>query len=321
MQINNWKHQLNVEMRLLFVLLCTCVLGSLYFYGVDQTRQIQARKNELISTLPNSFADISLVARNAVVYVPNEDMILFARHELSTRPLASLTKIMTSYVAMREMDTTLPIVIDEESTDVYGNEGLEAGDEWLLPELIKFTMTVSSNDATEAIKRNYDARVGTQGESLFIRKMNELAQEQGFATMTFNSASGLDDEGIPSAKGSALDTAKLFGMAFNSYPSVFLASGTFESTYKTLGNKEHLAYNRNPLTKKWHLLASKTGYTTAAGGNLAVMTDFGTGTPIVIVVLGSTELGRFQDIDTLLTHTQEYVSAVYERGLKWKDLK
>ena len=45
--------------------------------------------------------------------------------------------------------------------------------------------------------------------------------------------------------------------------------------------------------------ASKTGYTDRAGGNLAVIVDISVGHPIVIVVLGSTRQGRFQDIDVL----------------------
>ena len=46
-------------------------------------------------------------------------------------------------------------------------------------------------------------------------------------------------------------------------------------------------------------MASKTGYTDAAGGNLAVLVNLNVNKPIVIVVLGSTVDGRFQDVNRL----------------------
>ena len=44
------------------------------------------------------------------------------------------------------------------------------------------------------------------------------------------------------------------------------------------------------------MIASKTGFTNLAGGNLAIVFDAGFMHPIAIVVLGSTIDGRFSDI-------------------------
>jgi D-alanyl-D-alanine carboxypeptidase len=52
-----------------------------------------------------------------------------------------------------------------------------------------------------------------------------------------------------------------------------------------------------------NLLLSKTGFTDLAGGNLVVVYDAGINHPVAIVVLGSTEEGRFTDVKTLLNAT------------------
>jgi D-alanyl-D-alanine carboxypeptidase len=51
------------------------------------------------------------------------------------------------------------------------------------------------------------------------------------------------------------------------------------------------------------LVASKTGTTDLAGGNLVVAFDPEIGRPIVISVLGSTEDGRFTDMEKLVSKT------------------
>jgi D-alanyl-D-alanine carboxypeptidase len=57
-----------------------------------------------------------------------------------------------------------------------------------------------------------------------------------------------------------------------------------------------------------NILASKTGFTDLAGGNLAVIIDPSLNRPILIVVLGSTKEGRFQDVSNLAQKTIEYLS-------------
>ena len=52
------------------------------------------------------------------------------------------------------------------------------------------------------------------------------------------------------------------------------------------------------------VLASKTGYTTLAGGNLVVAFDAGVDRPIIVVVLGSTHQGRFYDVLKLVEATR-----------------
>jgi len=80
-------------------------------------------------------------------------------------------------------------------------------------------------------------------------------------------------------------------------------------TRTSLNNRSYKVYNTNQLTDDIPLLiGSKTGFTETAGGNLVVAFDAGLAHPVIIVVLGSTPEGRFNDIKTLIDATLQYAS-------------
>ncbi len=56
-------------------------------------------------------------------------------------------------------------------------------------------------------------------------------------------------------------------------------------------------------------MASKTGFSDLAGGNLAVVYDAGINHPIVAVILGSTYTDRFIDMVELIKATNIYLSS------------
>jgi D-alanyl-D-alanine carboxypeptidase len=71
-----------------------------------------------------------------------------------------------------------------------------------------------------------------------------------------------------------------------------------------------LASNTNiSATETAGLIASKTGFTDLAGGNLAVAINHDLNHPFAIVVLGSTREARFTDVAMLQIALQEYLAA------------
>ncbi|MEX0909775.1 MAG: hypothetical protein WDZ75_00595, partial [Candidatus Paceibacterota bacterium] len=91
------------------------------------------------------------------------------------------------------------------------------------------------------------------------------------------------------------------------YPSILNHSRFGSHSLVSLNGRNFEAENTNQLTRSIPgLLASKTGYTLQAGGNLAVVVDIGFMRPVVIVVLGSTREGRFADVEKLYEITREY---------------
>lgn len=79
-------------------------------------------------------------------------------------------------------------------------------------------------------------------------------------------------------------------------------------TLRSLNDVDHQVKNTNEAVERFPgLIASKTGFTSLAGGNLAVAFEAGPMYPIIIVVLGSTLEERFNDIEKLIWASLEYL--------------
>ena len=85
----------------------------------------------------------------------------------------------------------------------------------------------------------------------------------------------------------------------------FCYSAKFEEIETaTVEGLRHLYHNTNEIIRDLPgLIASKTGFTDAAAGSLAIAFDRGLNQPVVIVVLGSSEAGRFGDVKQLVEAT------------------
>ena len=100
-----------------------------------------------------------------------------------------------------------------------------------------------------------------------------------------------------------ISIATFFAIASMKYPVIF-DSTTHSSSmvpatnYK--GNTLIQAINTNQDIEYINgARMSKTGLTDYAGGNLGIVYDIYMGRPLVLIVLGSTKEGRFQDIEIL----------------------
>lgn len=268
---------------------------------------------------PHPFVQLSLQARAYVVYDVYADKILAASNKDTPMPIASLTKVMTSLVAMESSRTDTRLAIAPQAIETEGDSGLFANESWRLADLVSFTMLTSSNDGADAIASAVGSlwhstpemapvheRVGT-----FVDQMNKRAREIGLVHTSYRNASGLDvSSGVPGGSGSAEDMARLFAYAWEHEPSVFSDTVQREQTFLSEDGFIHAAQNTNSRVEDvYGLLGSKTGYTDLAGGNLGIVYNSGMDHPIVIVVLGSTREGRFDDVEELVDATYEYIAS------------
>lgn len=100
----------------------------------------------------------------------------------------------------------------------------------------------------------------------------------------------------------------LLAKAVKKFPKGFEATRYKSITVASVGNAEYTIANTNAVVDQIPgLVASKTGYTELAGGNLVVLFDAGPQHPIVISVLGSTREGRFTDVLALVDATLSYL--------------
>ncbi|MBI2100920.1 MAG: D-alanyl-D-alanine carboxypeptidase [Candidatus Vogelbacteria bacterium] len=269
-------------------------LAALFFLFlalVDVSRRATpAPAASALSQKPGPFSVLTLEAAAALVYDLNQEQILFAKNPDTQLPIASLTKIITTLVA----------------TEILTPETLVhfIGRVWPLPTLVDYTLVSSSNAAAAAIAAAAEKAINEP----LVDRMNGLARELGLKATRFDNATGLDlSNGQPSAVSTARDITHLFAQILATKPMLLTATSLPEFEPVAIdGIRYHLANTNTAAREIPGLIASKTGYTDAAGGSLAVAFDRGLNQPVIIVVLGSSEAGRFQDLTKIWQATIQY---------------
>jgi D-alanyl-D-alanine carboxypeptidase len=260
------------------------------------------------------FPQIALVAKSAYVWDIQKQKALFALNENESLPLASITKMMTALTAYESLPAATTVQISQNDLNDGQGNGLRVGEKWKLKDLIDFTLTISSNDGALAIAEAgapiASSASTTQNQANdFLMRMNNKAKELGLNNTYFMNQSGLDiSKNVAGAYGSARDVANLFSYIEQNHPELFDATKHPTLKITSLSGITHVIKNTDiALDNIPGLIASKTGLTDLAGGNLAVIFDADFGHPIVIVVLGSTADGRFTDVQALSKATLQYL--------------
>lgn len=294
---------------LLFVSFLTVFFAVTFFFSVRVFEQGGAAQkitetppSQAKIILPDPFQGIALKAEAAYVFDVRTGKVLFARNEEAQLPLASLTKVMTALVASRMPGDTVI--------------AYNTGEEWSLKELLDYTLMVSSNNGASAIAGAGGAILSQKSDGteikdvdLFIKKMNEQANALRLSQTFYLNPSGLDvNETLSGAYGSAKDMTFLFAHILKEEPALMEATTYDSLPFNSLNGTVHTAENTNILAQTIPgLLASKTGYTDLAGGNLVIAFDAGPAHPIIVAVLGSSQEGRFMDVEKLIAASIEKI--------------
>ncbi|MCI0597694.1 serine hydrolase [Candidatus Parcubacteria bacterium] len=255
-----------------------------------------------VAPLPTAFDNIELSAQAAIVYDLITGEVLYEKNAQAQLPLASLTKLLTLYVAVDALSLKTPIPMTAQAIASEGDNGFIAGEMFTLEDLAKLALVGSSNDAAAAIaEAAAEARHATNGTALLAGAAAALGLSQTYAL----NGTGLDEnDALSGAYGSAHDIAILAGEFLKRAPDIAKASLSASVTATSRNGFSYTLQNTNPEALSIPgLLLSKTGYTDLAGGNLAVVFDAGIAHPIAIVVLGSTKDDRFLDVNTLVRAT------------------
>ncbi len=241
-----------------------------------------------------AFDNVNVKAKAYVVYDLIDKKIIASKNENQVLPLASITKIMMAMTALAHNATTTRITINPSSVNGGYDLGLKKNQVWDLDELLKYTLIFSSNNGAQAIAD------GLGGREKFVSQMNTDATTLGLNTLQFTHPAGLDVDNKLGGVGSALEVAKLFGIAIKRFPEILDVTTKLRTTVTASTGKIIGIPNTNQgITEFGDIEASKTGFTDRAGGNLAVIVDITVGHPVVIVVLGSTYSERFTDVENL----------------------
>ena len=299
----------------LFIILLTALIilfvASLIFDLKIDRRDISTPSGAALKTFP----EVELFARAAYVYDVRGQEVLFAKNEDQRLSLASLTKVMSALVASELSPPNSTITIVNGALLAEGDSGLYGGEKWNLKDILDFSLVTSSNDGMRAVALALGAisrSSATEDEIItdFVMEMNRRAGELGLKNTYFWNETGLDETDVKGgAYGTASDMAKLVEYILSNKPELLNATKEISGTFQSLDNFVHVGKNTNSIIDRIPgLVASKTGSTDTAGGNLVIVFDPELGRPIIVSVLGSTPEGRFRDVETLVKAALEYIA-------------
>lgn len=193
---------------------------------------------------------------------------------------ASLTKMMTLYIAFEEIERgrisldTMITVSKHAAAQPPSRLGLRAGQKIQLRYLIRAAAVKSANDAASAI----GDQIGGSTEK-FAQRMTRTARALGMKNTTFKNANGLTAKGHLST---AHDMSILGRHLFYDFPQYY---NIFSRRSANAGMAEVASTNRRFLDSYKGADGIKTGYTEPAGFNLTASAERG-GVRIIASVFG-----------------------------------
>ena len=243
----------------------------------------------LVSSGPVQASAPPVQAQAYVVQSSVDGRTLAARDADTTRPMASLTKLMTVLVALERLSLDEVVTVPAAAARVGESSlDLDAGERRPVRDLVIGARVPRANDAATALAI---AAAGSVPD--FVAAMNRKARELGLSGTRYRNPHGLDEAGHVST---ARDVAKLLRAAVRS-PVIRRYAGLARAT---LSDGRAVESTDNLIATVPEIVAGKTGHTAGAGWSQVALARAG-GVGITAVVLGEpTESRRDQDLAALL---------------------
>ena len=204
----------------------------------------------------------------------------------AVRPLASVTKIMTSILTLDkikggQISYDDKVTVSSKAASVPYGIQLTAGKQYTVRDLLKATIIKSSNNAAYALAEYVGGNV-----SNFVQSMNEKARGYGLNSLRYCSPHGLPPSYTGSCmdQGNARDLYKLAQITVKDY-SEYLNFSKNKTDYVDNGNTKVTSTN-TLLGNVLGVDGIKTGYHNAAGSNIVLTADRG-GERMIAIILGS----------------------------------
>ena len=204
----------------------------------------------------------SLGVCSAILYDLDRDAVLFEQNADQHIPPASLTKVMSMFLALDQVQNGLAsmdntITVSPLAARTGGSRmGLGENDQVTLEQLLTGMAVSSGNDASTAVAEYVGGSVPA-----FVNMMNAKAQSLGMRDSVFINPHGLPARGQYTTARDMLTLARAY---LHAHPDAL----RFHSTH-VLKYRGHVTWNRNPLLGQYPGADGlKTGWLNASGYNL-----------------------------------------------------
>ena len=236
---------------------------------------------------------------NAKAYVLmdfDSGMILASSNKDLTLPPASITKMMTAYIAfteLKEKNISLneEVLVSKKAWKTGGSKMfIEVGKQIKFKDILQGVITVSGNDASVALAEHISG-----DENTFAIYMNQVAKNIGLINTNYTNSTGLPNDSLYTT---AEDIALLSRSLISNFPDLYKLYST-----KSFKFNDIKQYSRNKLLFiDDNVDGIKTGFTNAAGYCLASSAKRGNRRLIAVVMGAPTPDIRIQSSRTLLEY-------------------
>lgn len=243
-------------------------------------------------------------APSVILMEASTGTVIYEKDADTSRPPASVTKIMTMLLIFDALESGQIQLEDEVTTSEYaasmgGSQVfLEPGETQTVDTMLKCISVASANDACVAM-----AEYICGSEEEFVRRMNERAQGLGMENTNFVNCNGLDADGhVTSARDIALMSRELITKypQIHDYCMIWMENIT-HTTNK--GTSEFGLTNTNKLVRQYEYATGlKTGSTGEAKFCVSATAEKNGIEMIAVVMAAEDSKARFKDAVTLLNY-------------------
>lgn len=241
----------------------------------DEVENLHSTSQIVSDKINSEILKENILAKAYVIYDINNKKIVRSQNAQTPLPIASLTKVIT-------VGTLL-------STAKLNKIEIRPETRFR----IQKALVQSSNEDADSLGYIYSYSFG---KDLLIDS-NELLNKLNINNLHLTNLTGLDNwDGTASNIGSAESIAQIFAYMYENYRDVFEFTkfDELETDNGTITNTNKI------IESTFGVMASKTGFTFEAGGNLGVIVSPEPGKAYVIVVMQSTKEGRFSDMQKIV---------------------
>lgn len=258
----------------------------------------------------------NVYAASAIVMDMDSGAILYAKRADETHYPASITKLLTTLVALENGDLSDTITFSEDSINILSWDdahiGMKPGEQISLNDALYAVLLASANEVSYAVAENVGTKMGGDYET-FIQEMNDRAAELGCTGSHWVNPNGLHDDGhYTTAHDMALIASAVYQreefrtimktLEYRIQPTNLTEEErVFQQNHKMLWEENAYYYE--------YCTGGKTGYTDQSGTTLVTMADNGS-MRLAAVVLADYGVDAYTDTRAMMDYVFEHFSKV-----------